>query len=68
MILIALDKETSIHQPYEVLIRNLEATNLCVVFVAYWSLFCREGGKLVKFPFMLKSSEPTFRYLCPGMH
>ena len=34
--LIALHKETSIHQPSEALIRNLLATNLCVVFVAYW--------------------------------
>ena len=66
--LIALHKEISIPQPSEALIRNLLATNLCVVFVAYWSLFCREGGKLVKSSFMLKSSEATFRYLCHGMH
>ena len=34
--LIALHKETSINQPSEALIRNLLATNLCVVFIAYW--------------------------------
>ena len=41
VILIALHKETSIHQPSKALIRNVATTNLCVgfievLFVAYW--------------------------------
>ena len=36
MILIALLKETSIHQSSKALTGNMVATNICVAFVVYW--------------------------------
>ena len=53
--LIALGKETSIHQPLNLLIRNLLATNLRVIFIAYTgSPLCMDGAKIVEFSFKLK--------------
>ena len=56
LILIALRKETSLHQPSKVLLRNLVASDLCVGFVqlvygAVGSPFCKDGGKFVGFSF-----------------
>ena len=53
LILIALHKNTSLHQPSKVLLRNLVASDLCVGFVQlaftllWGSSFCKDGGKFV---------------------
>ena len=65
VILIALCKETSLHKPSKVLIRNLVVSDLCVGFVQLLSVvllspFCEDGGKLSLSLFGLWYSSQNF--------
>ena len=59
VILIALHKDTSLHQPSKVLLRNLVASDLFSVLVR--SPFCKDGGKLVAFSISSLEYQEPFR-------
>ena len=64
IILIALHKETSLHQPSKVLLRNLVASDLCVGFVqlafgAYWISILQRRWQICRLLFLVLRPSGT---------
>ena len=64
VILIALHKETSLHQPSKVLLRNLVASDLCVGFVqlafgAYWISILQRRWQICRLLFLVLRPSGT---------